>query len=91
MNINTFNKALYEQAKRAFNFAFIWDTDPADEEILFCNDTDTVRYKVISKKGNLVLYFFFVDLENVWKYIEHHFKKHYYHSTPLNTQVSTAH
>ena len=39
-----------------------------------------MRYKVISEKDRLTLLFYFVDLGNVWKYIEQHFRKNYYQS-----------
>lgn len=69
MDLRSYNKALFESCRKAFNFAFIHDIDPADEETFFCNDTDTVRYRVEAKKNQLALYFYFTDLENVWKYI----------------------
>jgi hypothetical protein len=85
MDIKSYNKALCEQCKRTFNFAFINEIDPADEEICFCNDTDTVKYKLVAKKDKLSLFFYFVDLENVWANIEQYFRATYYKSSlPIN-------
>ena len=80
MDIKSYNKALSQQCIKAFNFSFINEIDPSDEEICFCNDTDTVKYKLNAKKDRLTLYFFFIDLENVWKYIEEYFRATYYKS-----------
>jgi hypothetical protein len=30
MDLKSYNKALYQSAKKAFDFSFIKDTDPAD-------------------------------------------------------------
>lgn len=85
MDIKSYNKALCEQCRKGFNFAFINEIDPTDEEIFFCNDTDSVRYKLAAKKDRLTLCFYFVDLENVWRYIEQYFRATYYRSiTKIN-------
>ena len=88
MDIKSYNKALSELCKKVFNFSFINETDPSDEEICFCNDTDTVKYKLIGRKDRLSLYFYFVDLENLWKYIETYFRATYYRSTEVFSQIS---
>jgi hypothetical protein len=69
MDIKSYNKSLCELCIKAFNFAFINFVEPGDEETYFCQDTDTVKYKIIARKDKFVFHFYFVDLENVWKYI----------------------
>jgi hypothetical protein len=81
MDLKSYNKALCELCRKGFNFSFINEIDPSDEELFFCNDTDTVKYKLIAKKDRLTLYFYFVDLENVWRNIEAYFRATYYKST----------
>jgi hypothetical protein len=84
MNIKSYHKSLTEQCRRSLNFSFINDIDPMEEEFIFCNDTDTVKYKILAKKDRFSLYIFFVDLEALWKYIEPYFRQHYYQrSCPL--------
>ena len=87
MDLKSYNKALFQSAKKAFDFSFIKDIDPADQELFFCNDTDTVKYKLLAKKNMLNLYFYFTDLENVWKYIENYFRATYYQSTSQFRQI----
>jgi hypothetical protein len=80
MDLKSYNKALAAQCRRALSDSFVKEMEPGYEEPYFCADTDTVRYKIIASKEKFKLYFYFVDLGNVWKYIEPHFRKHYYHS-----------
>ena len=87
MDIKSYNKALAAQCRRGLSDSFVKDIDPGYEEQYYCSDTDTVRYKIISGKDQFILYFYFVDLVNVWKYIEQHFRKHYYQSMNLIIQI----
>ena len=87
MDLKSYNKSLYAQCKRALNYSFVQDIDPGYEEFFYCSDTDTVHYKIVSDKDKFTLYFFFIDLENVWKFIENYFKQHYYQSQILLMQI----
>lgn len=78
MNIATYNKSLAEYAKKGLNFSFVQEIDPADEEIFYCNDTDTVKYQIVAKKNSFKLIFQIIDLKIIWTYIENYFKAQYY-------------
>lgn len=62
MNIKSYNKALAQQVKKALDFSFTKEMDPADEEIFFCCDTDTVKYKTIANHNRVTMHFSCVDL-----------------------------
>ncbi len=83
MNIKTYNKALAEQARKALNFAFVQETVAEDDEIFFCNDTDSVKYRIIAKSQVVTLYLFAPDIKTVWNYSNEHFKSRYYQCMPL--------
>lgn len=81
MDIKSYNKALASQIKKALDFSFTKDMDPTDEEIFFCCDTDTVKYKTIAKHNKVFLHFSCVDLEHIWKYCCDHLAQKYYSRT----------
>ena len=85
MDIKPYNKALASQCTRALRDSFVQNFEEGYEETYFCSDTDTVKYKLISGKDKLKMHFYFVDLVNVWKYIEQHFRKNYYQSKQEST------
>ena len=80
MELKSYNKALAAQCKRGLDESFVKNIEEGYEEFYYCSDTDTVRYKMITSKDKFTLFFYFVDLENVWKYIEPYFRKTYYQS-----------
>lgn len=57
------------------------ETDPADEEILFSSDTDSVKYRLISRVKIVVLLLFAVDTKVIWNYCGDYFKNKYYKCT----------
>lgn len=78
MNIKTYNKSLAELAKKALNFAFVRETLPEDDEVFFCNDTDSVKYRIVARLQIVTLYLFAVDTKAIWDYCHEHFKSRYY-------------
>ena len=88
MNIGSYNKALAEQVKKALEFAFLKEMDPADEEIFYCCDTDSVKYRTIAKTRHVVLLFFAPDFKKVWEYGKEHLCKAHYNRNKLLTQIS---
>ena len=82
MDIKSYNKALAQQVKKALDFAFTKEVDPADEEVFFCCDTDTVKYKTIATHNRVRLIFTCVDLEHIWKYCSDHLVHKHFQSTP---------
>ena len=85
MDIKSYNKALAQQVKKALDFAFTKEVDPADEEVFYCCDTDTVKYKTIATQNRLRLIFTCVDLEHIWKYCADHLVHKYFQSTTFLT------
>lgn len=88
MDIKSYNKALATQCRRALGEAFVQDIEAGYEEVEYCSDTDSVRYKIAFSKDHFRLSFYFVDLANVWKYIQTHFLANYYQSPSLYMQIS---
>ena len=62
MNIKSYNKALAQQVKKSLDFAFTKEMDPADEEVFYCCDTDSVKYKVIANHNRVCLQLTCVDI-----------------------------
>lgn len=60
--------------------------DPADEEVFFCNDTDSVKYRTIAKCKHVVLLFYATDLKKIWDYCHEHFTKNHYKCKQSLTQ-----